>query len=362
MRDPRRTASTASALMIGLTLVTLVGVLAAGLRSRLDSAIDQQFIADYALTASDNFTPIGAASANALVRVPGVQVVSGVRAGQGHVFGSDITVTGVAGDITRVISIKWLRGNQQIPAQLGAHGAFVSHDYAKAKHLHIGSPLNVKVPSGRILNLRLSGIYSPPKGGAPFGDVTISQSLFDASFENPQNVFTLINIAGGVTAANTHRLQAALRSFPDAKLQTETEFKHNQEQGLTTLLNLLYVLLSLSVIISLIGIINTLVLTVFERTRELGMLRAVGMTRRQVRRMIRHESVITALLGATIAIPLGVALAAMVGKAIGFSAVTVPWGSLVVFVIAAVVAGLIAAIFPARRAARLNVLAALQYE
>jgi ABC-type antimicrobial peptide transport system permease subunit len=128
------------------------------------------------------------------------------------------------------------------------------------------------------------------------------------------------------------------------------------------LLNLLYVLLSLSIVISLIGIVNTLVLTVFERTRELGMLRAVGMTRRQVRRMIRHESVITALLGATIAIPLGVALAAMVGKAIGFSAVTIPWASLLVFAVAAVIAGLLAAIFPARRAARLNVLAALQYE
>jgi ABC-type antimicrobial peptide transport system permease subunit len=348
--------------MIGLTLVTVVGVLAAGLRSRLESAIDQQFIADYAVTASDNFTPIGAASGRALVHVPGVRFVSGVRAGQGRAFGSDITVTGVAGDITRVVSIKWQAGSAETPAQLGAHGAFVSHDYAKAQHLEVGSPLNVKIPSGRILHLKLAGIYAPPKGGAPFGDVTISQSLFDSSFENPQNVFTLIDIAGGVTPANTHRLQAALRSFPDAKLQTESQFKHNQEQGLTMLLNLLYVLLSLSIVISLIGIVNTLVLTVFERTRELGMLRAVGMTRRQVRRMIRHESVITALLGATIAIPLGVALAAMVGKAIGFSAVTIPWASLLVFAVAAVIAGLLAAIFPARRAARLNVLAALQYE
>jgi ABC-type antimicrobial peptide transport system permease subunit len=128
------------------------------------------------------------------------------------------------------------------------------------------------------------------------------------------------------------------------------------------LLNLLYVLLSLSIIVSLFGIVNTLVLTVFERTRELGMLRAVGMTRRQVRRMIRHESVITALLGATFGIPLGVVLALLVGAASKYAAFTVPVETLVVFVLAAIIAGLAAAIVPARRAARLNVLEALQYE
>ncbi len=126
--------------------------------------------------------------------------------------------------------------------------------------------------------------------------------------------------------------------------------------------NLLYALLPLSIVISLFGIVNTLVLTVFERTRELGMLRAVGMTRRQVRRMIRHESIVTALLGASFGIPIGAALALMVGVAIKYAAFTVPVGTLVVFVIAAIIAGVLAAIFAARRAARLNVLEALQYE
>jgi putative ABC transport system permease protein len=362
MRDPARTASTASALMIGLALVTLVGVLAAGLRSRFEDSINQLFVADYALTATDNFTPIGTASADALRGVPGVTVVSGVRAGQGRAFRSHITVTGVAPDIGRVIRITWKKGGPSVPAQLGSDGAFVSHDYAAAQHLHVGSPLRVEVPSGAVLPLTLRGIYLPPKGGSPFGDVTISQKLFDASYQNPQNVYTFINVAGGVTLANTHRLKAALANFPEAKVQTKAQFKKSQEQGLDVLLNLLYVLLSLSIVVSLFGIVNTLVLTVFERTRELGMLRAVGMTRRQTRRMIRHESVITALLGAAFGIPLGVALALMVGKAIGYAAFTIPWGTLVVFIIAAVIAGLIAAIFPARRASRLNVLAALQYE
>jgi putative ABC transport system permease protein len=221
----------------------------------------------------------------------------------------------------------------------------------------------VTTPSGTVLHLVVRGIAAPPKGGfSPFGDVTISTALFDRVYQNPQNVFTLIKTQGGITPANTLTLQRALRPFPDAKVQTKAQFVKNQEQGLTLLLNLLYVLLSLSIVVSLFGIVNTLVLTVFERTREIGMLRAVGMSRRQVRRMIRHESVITALLGAAFGIPLGVLLALMVGVAIKYAAFTIPVGTIVVFVIAAIIAGIIAAIFPARRAGRLNVLEALQYE
>ncbi len=361
-RNPSRTASTASALMIGLTLVTLVGVLAAGLRARFQDSVNQLFVANYAVTANDNFTPIGVASENALRRVPGVEVVAGVRAGDGRAFGSKVNVTGVPPDVSQVIAVKWKSGSPQTPAQLGSGGAFVSKAYAKAKHLHAGSPLSLELPSGATLHLVLRGIYSPPKGGSPYGDITISQARFDSVYQNPQSIYTFINIAGGVTPANTKKLEAALRSFPDAKLQTKSQFTHNQLQGLTTLLNLLYVLLSLSIIVSLFGIINTLVLVVFERTRELGMLRAVGMTRRQIRRMIRHESIITALLGAAFGIPLGIVLALLVGVAIKYAAFTIPVGTLVVFVIAAVVAGLVAAIWPARRAAKLNVLEALQYE
>ncbi|MCW2966521.1 MAG: transporter permease [Solirubrobacteraceae bacterium] len=362
MRNPARTASTASALMIGLALVTMVGVLAAGLRSRFESSVNQAFIADYALTATNNFSPIGVAAAKTLRGVPGVQVVSSVRAGDGRAFGHRINVTGVEPNVSRVIASKWRSGGPQTPARLGEDGAFVAASYADDNHLHVGSRLTIQTPSGRTVPTVIRGVYSPPKGGAPFGDVTISTARFDRAYPNPQNLFTFVDISGGANAANTHRLAAALRAFPDAKIQTKSQFIHNQIQGLTLLLNLLYVLLSLSIVVSLFGIVNTLVLTVFERTRELGMLRAVGMTRRQVRRMIRHESIITALLGAALGIPVGCALALMVGQAIGSVTFTIPVGTLIVFVFAAILAGIVAAIFPARRAGRLNVLAALQYE
>jgi ABC-type antimicrobial peptide transport system permease subunit len=362
IRNPQRTASTASALMIGLTLVTLVSVLAAGLKTTFEDSVNKLFVADYALTSQNGFTPSSTASEEALHGVPGVQVVSGVRAGEAEAFGKRMAITAVEPNVAKVIDLKWQDGSAQTPAQLGSDGAIVPKAYAKDHRLAVGSPIDLKTPSGAVLHLKVRGIFDPPKGGSPFGDVTISAQRFDRAYSNPQNLFTFVKTNGGVTAANTTRLERALTSFPDAKIQTKTEFTKAQERGINLLLSLLYVLLSLSIVISLFGIVNTLVLTVFERTREIGMLRAVGMTRRQVRNMIRHEAIITALLGAALGIPVGVVLALMVGKAIDYPAFTIPWGTLIVFVVAAVIAGLLAAIFPARRAGRLNILDALKYE
>ncbi len=213
-RNPARTASTASALMIGLTLVTLVGVLAAGLRARFQDSVNQVFAADYALTSSDNFTPIGIAAANALRSVPGVETISGVRAGQGRAYGGKINVSGVSPDITKVVSLKWIAGGSQAPSRLGSDGALVSKAYAKAQNIRLGSPLSVQTPSGAVLHLRLVGIFDPPKGGSPFGDVTVSTALFDSAYPNPENVFTLVNAVGGVTAANTRPADRRAADIP----------------------------------------------------------------------------------------------------------------------------------------------------
>ena len=190
----------------------------------------------------------------------------------------------------------------------------------------------------------------------------MSAAVWDANYNQPKELFTFVTMRGGETDANEALLEKQLRAFPNAKVQTKKKFIDNQLSGLTSILNVLYVLLALSVIVSLFGIVNTLVLTVFERTRELGMLRAVGMTRRQVRRMIRHESVITALIGGALGIALGVVLGALLAARVEFVAFSLPIKQLIVFAVATIIVGVVAAIFPARRAARLNVLEALQYE
>ena len=364
-RNPARTASTAAALMIGLALVTFVSLFAQGLRAPFEDAVNKLFVADYALTATNNFSPFTAEAAHPLEAVPGVEVVSGVRGGQGRLFGKTIQVTAVEPQVTKVIDIKWTAGSNATPGQLGADGAFVDKKYATSHHLTVGSPLSLETPAGKILDLKLKAIFDPPKGGSPFGTVTLSAAAFDAAYTQPNDIFAFVKMRGGVTEANTKALAAAVAAkFPNTKISTRSQFKKNQEQGLNQLLNLLFVLLGLSVIISLFGIVNTLVLTVFERTREIGMLRAVGMTRRQVRRMIRYESIVTALIGAALGIALGFFLAALVTRALSDQGVVfaVPWGQVVIFVIAAVVVGILAAILPARRASRIDVLRAISYE
>ncbi len=192
--------------------------------------------------------------------------------------------------------------------------------------------------------------------------MTISAQAWDAEVQQPRNLYSFLKMEGGPTDENQAALDTALADFPNAKAQTRQDFIDNQISGLSSILNILYVLLALSIIVSLFGIVNTLVLTVFERTREIGMLRAIGMTRRQIRRMIRHESVITALIGAAIGIVLGIVLAALLIVRVDFLVFSFPTTQVVIFVIAAIVVGILAAVFPARRAAKLDPLRAIAYE
>jgi len=245
---------------------------------------------------------------------------------------------------------------------LGRNGAFVDEDYAKDNDLAVGSPIPVLTPSGEKLELEVKGIFDPPTGGSPFGVVSFSSDTFDDLYESPRNLYSFIEMEGDVNEENTAALTAALTDFPNAKAQTRKQFVDNQISALSSILNILYVLLALSVIVSLFGIVNTLVLTVFERTREIGMLRAIGMTRRQVRRMIRHESVITALIGGALGIVLGIVLGGLLVARVEFIEFSLPTVQIVIFAIMTVVVGILAAIFPARRAARLDPLKALQYE
>ncbi|HSK15076.1 MAG TPA: FtsX-like permease family protein [Gaiellaceae bacterium] len=361
-RNPQRTASTAAALMIGLALVTLVAVLGQGIRSTFTDSVDALFVADYAITAQNNFSPIPTSAAAAAEEGPGVEEVASVRAGEALVFGEPQFVTAVTPNAGGAIALDWQEGSQAVLAELGADGAIVDDGFAEEHGLEVGSPVSIVTPEGETLDFIIRGVFEPPAGGSPFGPVTFSAETFDEHYSQPQNLFSFVSMTGGVTDENSEALAATLADFPNAKSQTRDEFKDNQIGALNNVLNILYVLLALSVVVSLFGIVNTLVLTVFERTRELGMLRAIGMTRRQVRRMIRYESVITALIGAVLGMVLGVVLGALLVWRVDFIEFAFPTGQLLAFAVAAIVVGIIAAIFPARRAAKLNPLRALQYE
>jgi ABC-type antimicrobial peptide transport system permease subunit len=291
-----------------------------------------------------------------------VTAVGAVRTGETQIFGDTEYSTAVTPGIEDVITLKWTEGSGAVLGSLGGDGAFIDNDYGKDHNLTVGSKIPVTFVTGKKRTFAVKGVFDPPTGGSPFGHVTISANTWDAENPQPKDLFTFVKMSGGESDANAAALEASLADFPNSKVQTREEFIDNQISGLSSVLNILYVLLALSILVSLFGIVNTLVLTVFERTREIGMLRAVGMTRRQVRRMIRHESVITALIGAFVGIVLGLILAGLLIAKVDFLVFSLPTGQLIIFAVAAVIVGILAAIFPARRAAKLNPLEALHYE
>jgi putative ABC transport system permease protein len=346
--------------MIGLTLVTVVAVLGAGLKGSTESAIDKQIHAGY-VVAGENGMPFRASEGDKLAKVDGVTAASHVRSDTALLEGEEHGITGIdPATIAHFYAFEWADGSENALAHLGTDGAVVTKSYADANDLTVGSRLSLVSPSGEKQELVVRGVYDPPKVSQLLGDVSMSQRAFDTSFSQPQNSFTFLDAGDGARS----RLDAAAAGMTDLSLHTGAGYAKDAGKDLETVLAMLYVLLGFSVMVSLFGMVNTLVLSVFERTRELGMLRAIGMTRRQARRMIRQESVITALIGAALGLSLGVFLAALVTQALSAYDIglTIPWGELIAFTAVAVLAGIGAAIMPARRASRLNVLGALQYE
>jgi putative ABC transport system permease protein len=365
VRNPGRTAATAAALMIGIALVTFVAVLATGMKESNRGALEEQVIADYVVTSQDGFTPFVAAAGETLKSAEPSQLVTSVRSELGEVGGDAAYVTGIEpGSIAQAYRFDWKQGSDAVLMELGQNGAIVDEDFAEEHGLAVGDTTTLLSASNRTLDIEVKAIYEPPPFFPILGSVSITRATFDTLYERPRNQFTFVNVAGDPAPATTTALEEAAAEFPDANVQTLDGWITQQDEDFNQFLTMLYVLLALSVIVSIFGMINTLVLSVYERTRELGMLRAVGMTRRQVRRMVRHESVITALIGAALGLPLGIFLAALVTRALGEFDVrfSVPIDQLVIFAIVAVIVGIVAAIMPARRAARLNVLQALQYE
>jgi putative ABC transport system permease protein len=359
-RKPGRTAGTAAALMIGIALVTFVAVLAAAVKSSAEGGIRQSLgSTDYVVSAQDNWSPVTKEAKNAAASVAGVASVQGIREDQAKIRKSKIRVDGVNPDqISSVFHYVWKDGSSDAAlTKLNAGGALVLSDYAKKHRLKVGSQITLTSQAGKNVTVTVAGITDAKMNALYLADVTVSNATFGKYFHADGDRFAFVS--GG----SLPELKTALDAYPAAKVTTADTFIDDQLSWLSSMLAILYVLLAFAVIVSLFGIVNTLALSVVERTREIGMLRALGMTRRQTRRMVRHESIVTALIGATLGAGIGLFLGAMTVQALSSEGLsfTLPLGTLVAFVVIAVVAGTLAAIAPARRAARLDVLNALQY-
>jgi putative ABC transport system permease protein len=368
IRQPGRTMITAAALTVGLALVAFVAVLADGTKATIDRAVSRSFAGDLIVEnsqAANNEQGIPALVAPALSRVHGVASVTPIAFTVGRLRGSSSNASITAIDpstFERVYRVEWKSGSNATLLALGSSGTILTKSYADSKHLKVGQTLSVLTPTDRRVPLTVRGIVSD--NTRLLGDLTINLSLARSVFGQRDDALDFVSYAPGAGNAQVQpavdRLLAS--EFPQARSRTAAQFKQDQANQINTLLALIYVLLALSVLVSLFGIVNTLILSIYERTRELGMLRAIGTSRRQLRQMIRYESVITALIGGVLGLLIGVVGAILVTTfALSGSGYvqSIPVETLAILLLVAALAGVIAAQLPARRAARLDVLQAL---
>jgi putative ABC transport system permease protein len=356
MRSPRRTAQTAAALMVGLALVSAMAVFGASLSKSATSSADQAISADLIVTATGSGELSNSVPA-AATAVPGVTATSAVYGGRFEFQNSLTSLTAVSTD--HLADTVILRMTAGTPAALARGELLIDSTTATTKHLSVGDSVKARFTQTGPTTLRIGGIY---QANALIGSYLVSAAFFVAHY-SPRPPGALLLRTTGTAADNA--VTKALASYPNLQVQTRAQFEQAQVSSVNQLLGLVYALLGLALIIALIGIVNTLMLSVFERTREIGLLRAVGMRRRQVRAMVRSEAVILAIFGAIVGIVIGTALGLALVASLrqqGITETAVPVGSLLIFLLLAALLGLVAASWPARRAARLDVLAAIAAE
>ena len=365
MRNPRRTSTTASALMIGIGLVGFIAVTAQSVKASTVDAINQSVTGQYVVTTeSFGSTALPQSMAAELDAVAGVDVAAGISATFANINNSGKIILAVDPDaISQVIEFDDVEGSF---ASLGVGEIAASEKLAEEKQLKIGDPVELVFLQGGATTLTLGSIYKTefPIQGPGW---IISTDQFNTLVPPSQQTFVAIYIklddtsSAGVDAA-LPGLKAVADTVPGAKLQNLDEYKKAQTDQVNQFLQIVYVLLALALIIAIVGVVNTLLLSVYERTRELGLLRAVGMSRRQVRSTIRLESVIISLMGTLIGLVIGIIFGWALVTALvdeGITSFAIPWSQLFIIVIIAILAGVGAALYPARRAARLDVLRAI---
>jgi putative ABC transport system permease protein len=358
-RNPRRTAATASALMIGLALVAMVSVLAESMKVSVDRAFDRGFGADFTLQ-SGGISGFSPAAVQAAARAPGVRSVTPVQYGNLRVAGEKVSAlvaapAALAGPLSLEIEGSRVPGRDEL---------LVQRRTAERRGWRVGSTVAGEYPDGAEVMLRVAGIFADN----PMADR--SYLMAPASYR-PHAPGDLVNVAyvelrdGGDGGRARAALEAALATYPNVVLQDRQESRARLRDEVDGLLTMVILLLALSIVIAALGIVNTLALSVIERTREIGLLRAVGMSRRQLRRMVRYESVTIAAFGAVLGLTLGVASGWAVQRTLaaeGVDVLSVPHAQLALYAAAAAVIGLAAAVWPAWRAARMDVLHAITTE
>jgi putative ABC transport system permease protein len=360
MRNPRRTASTAAALMIGLALVAFVSIFAASIKASTTRILDDSVSADYILS-TETFQPFSTEMATRLAQQPELEAVAGTRFGIWKLDGATKQLQAVDPvAYERVVRTDMTSGSV---GALAGGGLAVKDTVAEANGWAVGETVPMEFPRSGVQQVPLKAIY---EDNGLNGDFLLSLRDYQRAYTDQLDSQVYVKAAPGVAPdASRAAVDRVAADFPSVTVRDQAEFKAETARQVDQLLNLFFALLGLAIIIALFGIVNTLGLSIFERVRELGLLRAVGATRRQLRSMIRWEAVIIAVLGAVLGLAIGVFFGWTVVRALrgqGITEFALPAGQLVGFVLAAGLAGILAAILPGRRAAKVDMLRAIPNE
>ncbi|CAM5295120.1 MULTISPECIES: ABC transporter permease [Streptomyces] len=370
LRNPRRTGATAAALMVGLALVGGMSVASASMSTSFDRQIDKTLGADFVVQDS-NFVPFPREIADRIAATEGVGLV--VRSQLATIAlrlpdGDRVrtTAAGYEPELDEVAHLTYARGDSAAALADGHLG--MDRDFARDHGVRAGSALSVEFQDGRRARLTVGALTDQDsvdgfgaQGGVFFGLATLEKYA-----PGGQDAAVYVNAAPGTDAdALRTALEKTLDPYPQVQVRDVADYKDLVHDQIAVLLYLVYALLGLAIVIAVLGVVNTLALSVVERTREIGLLRAIGLARRQLRRMIRLESVVIAVFGAVLGLALGLVWGVCAQQVLalqGMTALAIPWGTIVAVVIGSAVVGVVAALLPALRASRMNVLAAIAHE